>query len=375
MTPVAMPTANMAIAATMSPTPRESRSAEALCNACNDNIIGQPSGSMWMSSEASSRCDLDSCDNISVICPEDVHHLPEHASHAQAKHPASPARHPSQGQPLQIAKPMPSSMERCLSCMSKLGQQGQDILSPSWTMDLNVTSTAPPLSSASTSNGLQGSIGSGNSDRLSISSHGSSGGVTEYYYDTPRSVLVAEARRNAAVRAATPTGIYQNSQMVHASSTSCNTTSHYPSSNGSGGSCSSPYRNPRSNHGGCSANGFASSVTVQQGACTAASCPSGCHCQAHQRVMSSSVTGLGNSPIYYNGVAEQKAHGGKPPINLHLTTASGSNGGAGPYENYDFPRCTHPVSFASTVSQTSGGCCPVERTTCGHSGGIDWSKV
>ncbi len=341
---------------------------------------------MWMSSEASSRCDLDSCDNISVTSPEDLATLHEQNAHAHVKHPASPARNLAHGQPLQIAKPMPSSMERCLSCMSKLGQQGQDILSPSWTMDLNVTSTgnttvAQPLASTSTTNGPQGSIGSANSDRLSISSHGSSGGVTEYYYDTPRSVIVAEARRTAAARSSTPPGVFQNGQMAHASGSgngsinngSSGSASHYPGSNGSGGGCSSPYRNPRSNHGGCSTNGYASSVAGQQGATTASACPSGCHCQSHQRVMSSSVSGHGNSPIYYNGVAEQKAHGGKPPINLH-PVSGGSNGAHGPYENYDFPRSIHPMSFSHTAPH-AGGCYPGEHTSCSHSGGIDWSKV
>ncbi|CAL8106892.1 unnamed protein product [Orchesella dallaii] len=379
ITPVAIPVANMAINSAISPTPRESRSAEALCNACNDNITGQ-TGSMWMSSEASSRCDLDSCDNISVISPEDAASNLHDQTHGHPKHPASPARTPAQGQPLQIAKPLPSSMERCLSCMSKLGQQGQDILSPSWTMDLNVssapnnTTAPPPLSSVN--NGPQGSIGSGNSDRLSISSHGSSGGVTEYYYDTPRSVLVAEARRNAAARASTPPGVFQNGQMMHANG-SCSSSSHYssgttqPSANG----CSSPYRNPRNNQltsHGCAANGFAPPVAGQQGAATA-TCPTGCHCQSHPRVMNSSAAGHGNSPIYYNGVAEQKAHGGKPPINLHSSSASH----VGPYENYDFPRCTHPISFPPSVNH-SCSCCPGEHSaatsTCGHSNGIDWSK-
>lgn len=300
------------------------------------------------------------------------------------KHPASPARNPAQGQPLQIAKPMPSSMERCLSCMSKLGQQGQDnILSPSWTMDLTVTAPPATNNGAPVLNNGSNSLGSGNSDRLSISSHGSSGGVTEYYYDTPRSVLVAEARRNAAARASTPPGIFQNGQqqpmVISGGAPGCNTNSHYQGSNGSGGGgCSSPYRNPRNVHG-C-ANGFG---VQQQGA----PCPAGCHCHNHpQRVMNSSAAAappsgsapghVGNSPIYYNGVAEQKAHGGKPPINLH---SSGSSTAPGPYENYDFPRCTttHPLSFppGNHSSAAACGCCPGEHSSCAHSAGIDWNKV
>lgn len=85
-------------------------------------------------------------------------------------HSASPM-----GQP-----PQASAMERCISCTSKLGQAGAaqasagDLLKPSWTMDLSLN------------NGNEGGLC--NADRISLSSHGSSG--CEFYYDTPRGAMI-----------------------------------------------------------------------------------------------------------------------------------------------------------------------------------------
>jgi len=204
-----------------------------------------------------------------------------------------------------------------MSCMSKLGQSG-DVLSPSWTMEL----------CGSNHN---------NSDRISLSSHGSSGGglmnETNFCYDTPRSVL-AELRRTSSSRSHTPPGGVFCS---NGSQQPCNATNYH---------CS-PCRN--NNAGGRNA-------TISNS----------CGCKSHGGP-------VGSSPIYYNGVAEQKAHGSgtKTPNNLH-------NGAPNPYENYDYPRCIVQPPMVSSGSNNSGSCCENNVPSSTHSGGsgsIDWAKV
>jgi hypothetical protein len=356
--------------------PRESRSAEALCSACAE-VNGVPAGNcgqMWMSSDSSSsRCDLDAFgDNTSLVhCPD------ENIMKVQHQQQLSPARHninPLAGQPLQIAKPLPSAMERCLSCMSKLGQQGQqDILSPSWTMDLNSLGSSAASGNNGGSNGNaghpssvplpQGSIGSGNSDRLSISSHGSGSGGGggggngggEFYgnYDTPRSVLVAEQMRRTSNGRNTPPGHFQ--QGGGGNGCHFNNTGHQGQS--------SPYRRPCNNPGGGN---------------NVMGCGGNCHCRQS--------VGVNNSHIYYNSVAEQqlssKAMKGAPGaggINHHAVAG-------GPYENYDFPRCVqsqpaqpHSLnSYPSYPGESLGGGNSSSSSVCVGGGGassIDWTKV
>jgi len=384
---------------TMMQAPRESRSAEALCTACgehpqvNFNGAGAGQQSMWKSSDSSSsRCDLDNClDNISLVhCPDESIPQKAHVSPAHRNNPLS-----QQNQPLQIAKPLPSAMERCLSCMSKLGQQGtQDILSPSWTMDLNSLSNSTGAGNGGSSNGHsgnsmgvalpQGSIGSGNSDRLSISSHGSSGGGGggggcgpnggEFYgnYDTPRSVLVAEMRRGNSNngRCNTPPGVFQGgngASNCHFSSTSGQ---QQPGHTGQP-SCGSPYRRPPVSSCGLS-NGQATAA-APGGSNNIIGCGVGnCHCQ---RGPVGVVVGVNNSHIYYNSVAEQqhtnnKSH--KAP-NLHPGHLPG------PYENYDFPRCVQPPPQGahSLNSYPSYSGESVVSGCVGSNGpsSIDWTKV
>ncbi|OXA52055.1 Protein Dok-7 [Folsomia candida] len=399
------PSSSSSSSSTIPCAPRESWSAEALCSACSsagemNHQQANHQSQIW----SDSRCELlDNCDSISM-CPaaggvdESSHHhhpnnYPPSSSSARTVTvgPHSPARNPA-GTALQIAKPLPSAMERCLSCMSKLGQQ-TDILSPSWTMDLNVSAASASMGGGgggtanlpSSSTGLQGSIGSGNSDRLSISSHGSGSGVgvggggpAEYYYDTPRSVLVAEMRRNA--RSNTPPGMFQNGSSNQMSNPCHNGGQTQQGGITSTAVCASPCRGPR-NHN--------ISIAPQPQPCPnqsyngAAVCVLGnCHCQQQPSVMGGQQqSGGGGGHIYYNGVAEQKSLGGNKthppqPINLHM--AGATTGGPGPYENYDFPRCVPPPA------QNPGlGCYPYSEgaSTSGiglngtsSMSSIDWNK-
>ena len=325
---------SMNMMSTNSPTPRESRSAEELCLA-PEGPTSISTNSFWMTSDSSSRCDLDSCDNLSVIAPSQIGHV-HHNCPA-----ASPTRNP---QHQQVPKPLPSAMERCLSCMSKLGQGGQlsgpDVLRPSWTMDL--TSNSSPQEP-------------GNCDRLSLSSHGSSsgGGVTEYYYDTPRSVLVGDMRRGATCRAHTPPAPLgqNNGQMSYHGYGNCPVSPHARPN------CESPQRRNESPNG------------YRLGQCG----------------VSGPVPG---TPIYYN-IPEQLP----PQKSSSAVTGSGSSRGSinltphnsGPYENYDFPRVAPPVTInpgsglagQSQSGSSQGSCCNGNCNGASHltNANIDWNKV
>lgn len=269
---------------TLSPTPRESRSAEELCAAAEDSN-GTASG-LWMASDTSSRSDIDNCDNRSTC------QIPNHQPSS------SPVKQT-------VGKPLPSSMERCLSCMSKLGQGNvYDILSPSWTMDLSTNSACHNTS-----------LGSGNSDRLSISSHGShgsGGAAVDFCYDTPRSVLVNEIRRGH--RSSTPPAQH-NCTTCHGRT--CVTVS--------GRSCESPQRNATGRNG-CAAQAHMN-----------------CLCQHHHPQQVGTAAG----PIYYS-IPEQPSK-------------------QGPFENYDVPRSA--LLHASRMNCCSGSCASNGTSS------IEWSKV